>query len=99
VADDGAPADMVVAVARSVLADEPGVAVEYVALVDPQSFDAVDTDRLDADHVDALTDDGRDALVVVAARVGGTRLIDNEPVRLRGSAMPPGAPMRPRTAT
>jgi pantoate--beta-alanine ligase len=71
-AADGAPADAVVTVARSVLADEPGVAVEYAELVDPVSFVAV----RDAD---------RDALLVLAARVGGTRLLDNEPLRLRGS--------------
>ncbi len=42
----------------------PGVEVEYVALVDPVSFE----------ELEALTARG---LLVVAARVGGVRLIDN----------------------
>jgi pantoate--beta-alanine ligase len=80
----GAPADEVVAAARTVLVDEPGVAVDYVALVDPVSFQPVG--RHDGTAGD------RDALLVLAARVGGVRLIDNapvglrEPARVRGSA-------------
>jgi len=46
-----------------------GVEPEYVALVDPDTFAPVA----------AL--DGRPALVALAARVGGVRLIDNTPVR------------------
>jgi pantoate--beta-alanine ligase len=59
-------AGAVVDAAREVLAAEPGVETDYVALVDPRTFDPRDV---------------RDAgLLVVAARVGGTRLIDNAEV-------------------
>ena len=49
----------------AVLDAEPGVAVDYLERVDPETF--------------APADDG--ALVVVAARVGTTRLIDNTLIR------------------
>lgn len=52
--------------AEAVLAAEPGVRVDYLVLVDPERL----TDVAD-DHVGP-------ALLVVAARVGTTRLIDNE---------------------
>jgi pantoate--beta-alanine ligase len=55
-----------------------GVEPEYLALVDPDSFSAVDTVN------------GR-VLVAVAARVGDTRLIDNALVQTRGGD-PAGAP-------
>ena len=47
------------------LADAPGVDLDYVDLVDPETFAPSETGRL-----------------VVAARVGRTRLIDNAPVRV-----------------
>lgn len=50
--------------ARQTLALEPGVQVEYVAIVDPDTLLPVD-------------DVSRRTLVAVAARVGTTRLIDN----------------------
>ncbi len=53
--------------ARRELAAQPGVEPDYVALVDPQTF---------GEDLDASAEDGR-ALLLVAARVGGTRLIDN----------------------
>ncbi len=75
----GAPVGEVLTAARSVLADEPAVAVDYVELVDPSTFVS-----LVAPGGAAAAD--RDGLLVLAARVGGTRLIDNRLVRLRGSA-------------
>ncbi len=51
--------------ARRSLDQEPDVKVDYLRLVDPRTFSAVSND-----HVD-------DALLVVAAFVGSTRLIDN----------------------
>ena len=51
--------------ARRSLDQEPDVKVDYLRLVDPQTFSAVSNDHLD------------DALLVVAAFVGSTRLIDN----------------------
>jgi pantoate--beta-alanine ligase len=55
----------VLAAAREVLATEPALAVDYVALVDPGTFGPAG----------ALQPGS--ALLVAAVRVGGTRLIDN----------------------
>ncbi|MBV9916847.1 MAG: pantoate--beta-alanine ligase [Solirubrobacterales bacterium] len=49
--------------------DAAGVAPEYLELVAPDTFETVQ-------HVD------RDVLALVAARVGGTRLIDNQLLRV-----------------
>jgi pantoate--beta-alanine ligase len=49
---------------RGLLEKEPGVSVEYIAVVDPESLAPVETA------------DGR-TIVAVAARIGSTRLIDN----------------------
>ncbi|MBC7289921.1 MAG: pantoate--beta-alanine ligase, partial [Actinotalea sp.] len=61
----GADADGVRAAARGLLEREPGVDVDYVALVDP------------ADATDVAPDHRGEAVLAVAARVGATRLIDN----------------------
>ena len=53
-----------IATAMRVLKQEPGVAVDYCRIVDPDTLEDVST----VDH---------GALVAVAARVGTTRLIDN----------------------
>ncbi len=63
----GGPA-AVLAAARAELAGAPGVAVDYLALVDPAGFT-----EAPADHTGP-------AVLAVAARVGGTRLIDNLPL-------------------
>ncbi|MCL2463956.1 MAG: pantoate--beta-alanine ligase [Micrococcales bacterium] len=79
-ANEGATPDEVRAAAVAVLmpsdADPTGVlggvdSIDYAALVDPDSFEAV-----------AFTATGR-ALLVLAARVGTTRLIDNASLVLR----------------
>ena len=57
--------DAVVAAARAVLDAEPGLQLGYCALVDP------------ADLSDMGPSSQRRGLLLVAARVGGTRLIDN----------------------
>ena len=67
-ADGGAAA--AVAAATHVLAAEDSVLVDYLAVVDPATFRSVDAGYR-----------GR-ALMLVAARVGGTRLIDNRIVHL-----------------
>ena len=64
--------DAVLAAAQSVLTGEHLVQLDYLAVVDPQTFLLVDDDHL-----------GR-AIVLVAARVGTTRLIDNEAIFLPG---------------
>lgn len=56
--------------ARAVLDSEPGVLLDYLAVVDPATFEPVDDRYRGA------------ALVLVAATVGATRLIDNEVVSL-----------------
>lgn len=62
--------DTVIAAAQSVAMGEPLVQVDYLAVVDPATFLPVDDDFR-----------GR-AIVLVAARVGSTRLIDNETIYL-----------------
>ena len=71
-ADGGQGPDEVAAAARAVLDERlsDDDAVDYVALVDAATFAPAD----------ARTDD---ALLLLAARVGGTRLIDNAPLTLR----------------
>ena len=61
----GAGAGAVLAAARDVLRAQPALAVDYVALVDPGTFGP------------AGTLEPGPALLVAAARAGGTRLIDN----------------------
>ena len=65
--------DAVLATAQSVLMGEHLVQLDYLAVVDPQTFLPVDDDH-----------QGR-AIVLVAARVGTTRLIDNETIFLAAS--------------
>ncbi|CAD6006015.1 pantoate--beta-alanine ligase [Agreia sp. COWG] len=62
--------DTVIAAAQSVAMGEPLVQVDYLAVVDPATFSPVDDDHR-----------GR-AIVLVAAKVGSTRLIDNETIYL-----------------
>jgi pantoate--beta-alanine ligase len=68
-AADGADADAVRAAAHATLA-QGDVALEYACLVDPFTAQEVAPHHTGA------------AVLVVAARVGGTRLIDNAPLRL-----------------
>ncbi len=69
-AERGSRADGVRAAATQVLSAEPGVTTEYVALVD------------EATMADVAPDHTGPALLALAARVGGTRLIDNTMVTL-----------------
>ena len=64
----------VLAAARDVLRTEPDLAVDYVAVVDPGTFGSAGTRQPGP------------ALLVAAARAGGTRLIDNVPVVLAADA-------------
>ena len=73
VAQEQAGADAVRRAARAVLDAEPGVALDYLALVDPATLTEVP---------DGTTGP---ALLAVAARVGTTRLIDNAPLALGGT--------------
>lgn len=65
--------DAVLAAAQSVLMGEPLVELDYLVVVDPDTFLPVDDDHR-----------GR-AIVLVAARVGTTRLIDNTAIVLTGA--------------
>jgi pantoate--beta-alanine ligase len=67
-------ASAVLEAAGSVLAGEPDVRVDYLALVDPLTFAPLVPNGSEAGE----------ALLVVAAFVGTTRLIDNTTVRLLG---------------
>lgn len=62
--------DAALAAARSVLSGDPAVELDYLALVDPASFLPVDAAYRGL------------ATMLVAARVGSTRLIDNQALRL-----------------
>ncbi len=64
--------DAVVAAAQGTLMGEPLIDLDYLKIVDPETF--------------LPTDDGYrgPALVLVAAKVGSTRLIDNERISLAG---------------
>ncbi|NLT26283.1 MAG: 4-phosphopantoate--beta-alanine ligase, partial [Microbacteriaceae bacterium] len=65
----GAGRDAALAAARAEL-DAVGAAVDYVAIVDPATFMAVDESF------------AGEALALVAARIGTTRLIDNRRLTL-----------------
>lgn len=69
----GADAPAVLAAARAVLAAEPGLELDYVALTDP-------------DLEPAAPDHRGEALLLVAGRVGTTRLIDNAVLSLAAVA-------------
>jgi pantoate--beta-alanine ligase len=71
----GAGAGAVLAAARGVLDAEPGLIVDYLALVDPATFAPVEAGA-----------GRRHAVLAVAARVGSTRLIDNVPIDLGGGS-------------
>ena len=62
--------DAVIAAAQSVLMGENLVELDYLAVVNPATFLPVDDDYRGP------------ARVLIAARVGSTRLIDNERIRL-----------------
>ena len=64
--------DAVLAAAQSVLMGEPLVTLDYLGVVDPASFLPVDGTYRGT------------ARVLIAARVGDTRLIDNDLIRLGG---------------
>ena len=70
-------AEELLAAGHEVLDGAEGVELEYLALVDPDSFEPVE--RLDGP-----------ALLAVAARVGGVRLIDNEMLAPLSSERPRG---------
>jgi pantoate--beta-alanine ligase len=83
-AAEGAAA--VQAAAEQVLRSQPAVVVDYIAVVDPRTFGPVAPQAAGA------------ALIVVAAKVGATRLIDNMPVVLAAGSGGQGREGLPRNA-
>lgn len=81
-ADGGADAVAVLAAARGILDGTPGVDADYLVLVDPATVE---------DLAPGAVGPG---LLLVAARVGTTRLIDNTAVEIRAAAgaRDPGSP-------
>ncbi|GAB3401405.1 pantoate--beta-alanine ligase [Schumannella luteola] len=72
--DGAAPASAVRAAAEAVITDEPLAALDYLGIVDPATFHPVD-------------DEFRgEARVIIAAKVGPARLIDNGTLDLRPGA-------------
>lgn len=65
------PASFCIEAGRTLIAGEPKAKLEYLAVVDPQLFKPV-TDKFKGE-----------ALAVVAAEVGGVRLIDNQIIEIR----------------
>ncbi len=82
-AAEGAAA--VLAAAQEVLGGEPALAVDYVAVVDARTFGPV------------RPGEAGPALLVAAARAGGTRLIDNMPVLLAADTAAEGGSHDPAT--
>ena len=80
-ADGGQGPEQVLAAARAVLDERlsDDDAVDYVALVDAGTFAPADAGT-------------SDAVLLLAARVGATRLIDNAPLTLRGAPAGAAAP-------
>jgi pantoate--beta-alanine ligase len=79
--EQGASPAQALTIARALIASTDGVALDYVALVDPDSFDDVDA------VPEGVAE--RKAVLAVAARVGTTRLIDNVGVTLRAATSAP----------
>lgn len=70
-AKHGLPASFCIEAGHTLFAGEPEAKLEYLAVVDPQLFKPV-SDKFKGE-----------ALVIVAAKVGGVRLIDNQIIEIR----------------
>jgi len=79
--EQGASPGQALTIARALIASTDGVVLDYVALVDPDTFENV------TDVTGAAAE--RRAVLAVAARVGTTRLIDNVDVTLRAATSAP----------
>lgn len=89
VAEAGAEPGSVISACRAVIDAEDGIDLDYIALVDAGTFEILaGTDGVPLGEAEAaptlLTDGSRAGRVLIAAKVGSTRLIDNMEVALRG---------------
>ena len=76
--EEGASPAQALTIARSLIASTDRVVLDYIALVDPDTFDDVRD-----------VEGERRAVLAAAARVGTTRLIDNVEVTLRAATSAP----------
>ena len=94
-AEDGAKPAQIVAECRSVIDAEGGIDLDYIALVDAGTFEILaGTESVPvgegASAPTILSDGSREGRILIAAKVGTTRLIDNMEVPLRDASGPDG---------
>ena len=94
-AEAGAKPAQIVAECRSVIDAEGGIDLDYIALVDAGTFEILaGTESVPVGEGAAaptiLSDGSREGRILIAAKVGTTRLIDNMEVPLRDASGPDG---------
>ena len=94
-AEAGAQPAQIVAECHSVIDAEGGIDLDYIALVDAGTFEILaGTESVPVGEGAAaptiLSDGSREARILIAAKVGTTRLIDNMEVPLRDACAPAG---------
>ena len=95
VAEAGAQGADIVSECRSVIEAEGGIDLDYIALVDAGTFEILaGTESVPVGEGAAaptiLSDGSREGRLLIAAKVGTTRLIDNMEVPLRDASTPAG---------
>ena len=90
-AESGAQPEEIVAQCRSVIDAEGGIEMDYIALVDAGTFEILaGTESVPVGEGTAaptiLSDGSREGRILIAAKVGTTRLIDNMEVPLRDAS-------------